>query len=112
MSKQKGLPDSALADRVVAGVRAIAMQWPFVTSASDHFAGYFNELGITLTIASDARDDDVLSLQNMLLAYLDSFWAKENPDFTWVVMFSDETKAIVPLVLGDGPRSGSEDLRA
>jgi hypothetical protein len=114
MSKQKGRhharPGSV--DRITAGVRMIASRREFVISVSDHFAGYFNELGITVAITADARDENVIELQNDLLAFLDSFWAKEAPEFRWMVMFSDCTETMLPLVLGDGHRSSTDAIRA
>ncbi|MEA9588422.1 hypothetical protein VC279_01210 [Xanthomonas sp. WHRI 10064A] len=110
MSKRQAQAPTAPLDRILIDVRAIAAQWSFVTSVSDHFAGYFNELGLTLTIAPDAIDQDLVALQNELLVYLDAFWEKNTPTFTWMVMFSDETKTMAPLILGDSARSAS-DLR-
>lgn len=112
MSKRRVQARTSPEDLVVSGVQTICSRWPFVASVSDHFAGYFNELGITLVIDPNVRDEDLISLQNELLAYLDKFWAEEKPDFKWMVMFSDGTQTMVPLVLGDGLRTSTEDLRA
>jgi hypothetical protein len=111
MKKRPPLSAASLELRVVAGVRAIASQWPFVTSVSDHFAGYFNELGITLEINCETRDEDLIRLQNELLAYLNRFWSEEKPEFSWMVMFSDGSARFVPMVPGDLPRTDSDGLR-
>ena len=86
-----------LESRVISGVKSIANR-PFVLSISDHFAGYFNELGLTLTLSPDSHDEDVIALQNDLLAYMDTFWAENKPDFDWIVMFSRGTTQMLPLV--------------
>ena len=98
-----------IADKLIGDVRLIADK-PFVESVSDHFAGYFNELGITVSLAPDADDEEVIALQNQLLAYLDGYWEQEHPAFTWILMFSrgaEEMRSIFP---GDQPRRTSEDL--
>jgi hypothetical protein len=92
--------------RIISDVKAIANR-PFVVSVSDHYAGYWDELGLTLTLAPDSRDEDVIALQNELLVYLNRFWIENKPDFDWMVMFSRGTDKMVPLVAGDGPRTNA-----
>lgn len=95
--------------RLIADVCAIADK-PFVEAVENNFAGYFNELGITVKLRPEASDEDVISLQNQLLAFLDSTDKARPSGFTWLVKFSRGDKSLRSLFPGDLPRSSSEDL--
>ena len=83
---------------------------PFVEAVENNFAGYFNELGITVKLRPEASDEDVIALQNQLLAFFNSTCDASPSGFTWLVKFSRGGKSLRSLFPGDLPRSSSEDL--
>ena len=95
--------------RLIAGICAIA-DTPFVEDVENHFAGYFNELAITVRLREEASDEDVIALQNKLLAFLNTGDAASSEDFTWLIKFSRGEKSMRSLFPGDAPRTGREDL--
>lgn len=95
--------------RLIADVCVIADR-PFVEAVENNFAGYFNELGITVKLRPEANDEDVISLQNQLLAFFNSTDELRPSGFTWLVKFSRGDKNLRSLFPGDLPRSSSEDL--
>jgi hypothetical protein len=95
--------------RLIADVCDMADK-PFVEAVENHFAGYFDELGITVKLRAEASDEDVISLQNQLLAFFNSTYEVRPPGFTWLVKFSRGGKSLRSLFPGDLPRSTSEDL--
>jgi len=95
--------------RLITDVCAIADR-PFVEAVENNFAGYFDELGITVKFRAEASDADVISLQNELLAFLDAPDAARPAGFTWLIHFSRGGHNLRSLFPGDAPRSGSDDL--
>lgn len=95
--------------RLIADVCVIADR-PFVEAVENNFAGYFNELGITVKLRPEANDEDVIALQNKLLAFFNSTYELRPSGFTWLVKFSRGDKNLRSLFPGDPPRSSSEDL--
>ncbi|MGZ5571839.1 MAG: hypothetical protein ACXWF6_12005 [Usitatibacter sp.] len=95
--------------RLIADVCAIADK-PFVEAVENNFAGYFNELEITVKLRPEASDEDVIALENQLLAFFDSTHEERPSGFTWLVKFSRGDKSMRSLFPGDQPRSSSEDL--
>jgi hypothetical protein len=63
-------------------VRAASSE-PFVVSVSDHFAGYFDELGITVELEMGFKGSQVAELAKKLAAIL----LPEEVPFKWIVMF-------------------------
>ena len=55
-------------------------------------------------------EDDVIALQNKLLAFLNSGDAASSEDFTWLVKFMRGGKSMRSLFPGDAPRTGRGDL--
>jgi len=110
-SEQRQRERMSVGARLIAGVCAIA-DTPFVEDVENHFAGYFNELAITVRLRDGASDEDVIALQNKLLDFLNTGEAAFSPDFTWMVKFSRGGKSMRSLFPGDVPRSTSEDLEA
>lgn len=108
-SEQDRLERMSVGARLIAEVCDIADR-PFVEVVENNFAGYFDELGITVKLRPDASDEDVISLQNQLLAYFNSTDEVRPPGFTWLVKFSRGGKSLRSLFPGDLPRSSSEDL--
>ena len=109
---QREHPESAqdLAGRVIAEVRVIAAR-PCVVSLGDHFAGYFNELGIFVGVADDAQDSEVIDLRNAMLAYLDMVLPEESALFKWQVGIKRDSKTIEVIFPGDLPRSRDDFLQ-
>src|SRR5258708_10390405 len=95
--------------RLIADVCAMAER-PFVETVENHFAGYFDELGITINFRSEARDEEIISLQNELLELFNSTYDVRPSGFTWLVRFSRGGKSLRSLFPGDLPRSSSADL--
>ena len=98
-----------LDERLISEVGTIASR-PFVQAVEDHFAGYFNELGLTVVFAADAPDSDVITLQNDLLMHLNHFWETHKPDFTWMLMFRRGTEDMRTMFPGDKLRHSPEEL--
>jgi hypothetical protein len=69
-------------DRLLERVQAIAKP-PLVESVEEHFAGYFNELGITLRLQAQVEDQEVVALRNDLLRCLEDSAVELAIDFTW-----------------------------
>jgi hypothetical protein len=95
--------------RLIADICAITDK-PFVESVENRFAGYFNELGITVKLRAEANDEDVISLQNQLLEFFTSTNPSRPAEFTWLVMFSRDGKNLRSLFPGDLPRDSGENL--
>ena len=107
--EQGQLERMSVGGRLIAAVCVIADK-PFVEAVENSFAGYFNELGITVRLRPEASDEDVISLQNQLLAFFNSTDEVKPAGFTWLVRFSRNGKNLRALLPGDLPRSSSEDL--
>ena len=95
--------------RLIADVCLIADK-PFVEIVENNFAGYFDELEITVKLRPEASDADVIALQNKLLSFFSSTDEARPAGFTWLVKFSRAGKSLRSLFPGDQPRTGSEDL--
>ena len=67
-----------------------AISDPSVLEVSDHFAGYFDELGITITIKPDTPDDQVRTLKERIEPVL----LGSHQPFQWIVMFRRGGKQI------------------
>ena len=106
---QDRLERMSVGARLITDVCAIADR-PFVEAVENNFAGYFNELGITIKLRPDAGDEDVIALQNQLLAFFDSTDEVRPAGFTWMIKFSRGDKSLRSLFPGDVPRTSSEDL--
>ena len=63
---------------------------PSVVGVSDHFAGYFDELGITITVKPDTPDQHVRMLKEKVAPVL----FQHPQPFKWMVMFQREGKQI------------------
>ena len=107
--EQGQLERMSVGARLIADVCVIADR-PFVEVVENNFAGYFDELGITVKLRPEASDEDVISLQNQLLAFFSSTYEVRPSGFTWLIKFSRGGKSLRSLFPGDPPRSSSEDL--
>ena len=99
----------AIGARIIADVCVIADR-PFVEAVENNFSGYFDELAITVELRPEALDEDVISLQNQLLAYFESTRETRPPGFTWLVKFSRDGMNLRSLFPGDLPRGPGEGL--
>lgn len=95
--------------RLIVDVCTIASR-PFVEGVENNFAGYFNELGVTVKCYASAKDEEIIGLQNELLEYFRSSEQAKIPDFTWVVHFTRGGEKLRSLLPGDAPRASAEDL--
>ena len=115
MSKHQSKRKQRQSDRIplevkaCSDVRAIASK-PFVVAVEDHFAGYFNELGLTVTVIEAASDYAVITLRNELLHHLDSLLPKGASPFCWQVAFKRAGKTIEVLLQGDDYRETTDEL--
>jgi hypothetical protein len=99
---------SRAAAQLIVEICSIANR-PFVESVENTFAGYFNELGVTVKFAPDATDADVIALTNELLEFFNAI--KDPPEgFTWTVAFTRGGKKLRSLLPGDAPRTSALDL--
>lgn len=83
----------------------------FVETVEDHYAGYWDELGLFIKLRDDAADADVIVLRNGLLNLLEQVLPKGKADFTWQVGFVRDGKTIEVLFPGDEIRHSSETLQ-
>ena len=83
---------------------------PSVEEVENNFAGYFNELGITIKLRPEASDEDVIALQNELLAFFNSTYEVRPAGFTWLVKFTRGGKSLRSLFPGDESRGSNDDL--
>jgi hypothetical protein len=69
----------------------------YVVEISEHFAGYFDELGITITVRPDAKDGDIEALTEQVSDEL----RKYRVQFGWIVMIERAGKQVMVAVSGD-----------
>lgn len=98
-----------LAEKVVAQVRAMVAK-PYVEALDDHFAGYFNELGLFVTVRDDTDDAVVIDLRNDLLHYLNSALPKDSAPFKWLVCIKRDSKTIDVFAPGDSVKHRDDSL--
>jgi hypothetical protein len=107
--KPPGARNMSTEARLIVDICTIANR-PFVEGVENNFAGYFNELGVTIKCRPAATDEEIIALQNELLAFFKTSEQAKTPDFTWIVNFTRGGKKLRSLLPGDAPRAGSEDL--
>ena len=94
--------DQAKYDEVVSRVRSIASR-PSVAEVRDHFAGYFDELGLWVRFAEDTPDREVIELRNELVAYLNGVLPARNALFKWGLSIERGYETLDVVAPGDGP---------
>lgn len=113
MSRRKSRQASRVApeDQLLAELKEIAVP-PLVEAIEEHFAGYFNELGITLQLAEQASNESIVELRNKTLAYMEAAAARLKIDFTWQVSMYRAQKQVVLIFPGDSviPPGGHLEL--
>jgi len=80
--------DGSKIEAVVSAVRKVATA-DCVLQVSEHFAVYFDELGITVSVRDDTSDEDVRELKNKLFPVLAGF----TMPFLWVMDFQRRGKS-------------------
>ena len=87
-------------DQLMADVKAIGVR-PLVESVEEHFAGYFNELGITLRLNEQASEHDVVVLRNSILQLIERKSSELQVNFTWQVSMYRGAEQIALIFPGD-----------
>ena len=108
-AKKPGAGGMSNEARLIVDIYAMANR-PFVEGIENNFAGYFNELGVTVKCYANATDEEIIGLQNELLEFFGRSAAAKTPDFTWVVHFTRGGAKLRSLLPGDAPRATGEDL--
>jgi hypothetical protein len=99
----KLMHNQAKIDELVSAVRHVAAS-ERVVEVSEHFAGYFDELGITVSLQGDMSDGEVRDLKNRIAGGLASL---EMP-FRWMVLFQRGGKS-AGILFPDGLFAGSSE---
>jgi hypothetical protein len=82
-------------DLLLAEVKEIALP-PLVEAIEEHFAGYFNEFGITLRLSEQAPDEIIVELRNKVLTRMEAASEQLKIDFTWQVsMYRGQTQVVL-----------------
>lgn len=63
--KQRQVGHISLEEAACSEAKAISAR-SFVLTFESHFAGYFNELGLTITVNDTASSSDIIKLRNEL----------------------------------------------
>ena len=71
--------DRSKVEEVVSAVRAVSTEYAVQTS--EHFAGYFDELGITVALKSDTSDAQVRESKDRVVV------SRISMPFRWMVLF-------------------------
>jgi hypothetical protein len=95
---ESGLPmyDNKAIQPLMAKLREAA-KGSLVISVTDHFAGYYDELGITINVHGDAPEDQIAALRRQVYAVM----TQANVPFKWMVMFRQGRKSVGELVPND-----------
>src|SRR5438309_784921 len=97
--------DQSKVDELLSAIRSGAKS-DCVEKVSEHFAGYFDELGITISVKADTPDEEIRDLKNRITAVLSRF---ESP-FRWMVLFQRDGKS-AGVLFPDGLFTGAESSR-
>ena len=92
--------DQALENEIVAKINGICRRAK-VLKVESHFAGYFDELGITVILENDASDKAFRKLALKIMDYLNSTLPEGNEFFTWQLFFVRSEKQIGIFFPGD-----------
>jgi len=88
--------DDRAISRLMAKVREVAKA-PLVVSVTDHFAGYWSELGITIECHPEASWEQIAGLRQQIYAIMN----QTNVPFKWIVMFRQGRRPVGELVPND-----------
>jgi hypothetical protein len=101
--------DEAKYNEVVSGVRSRASR-PSVLEVRDHFAGYFDELGLWVQFRDGTPDQEVIAIGNELLVYLNDVLPRNNEWFRWMLSLERGKDTLDVLEAGDTPRDRNGKL--
>jgi len=101
--------DESLYNQVVSKAKSLCNR-SFVEDVQDHYAGYWDELGLSVELRDNATDLETLTLRNDLLRMLDGILPKGNPKFCWQAAFRRCGDTIEVLFPGDELRSVTDLL--
>ncbi len=73
-------------DEIIISLRRI-LSGPNVVSVKEHFAGYFDELGITVELTSESTHEDLLALKEKAASYLLPGVPLGKEPFKWMQKF-------------------------
>jgi len=97
--------DQPKVDELVSAIRSGAKS-DCVQQVSEHFAGYFDELGITVSVKADTSDDEIRELKNGIAPAL----ARLDMPFRWMVLFQRGGK-LAGVLFPNGLFTGAESSR-
>jgi hypothetical protein len=97
--------DQSKVDELLSAIRSGAKS-DCVEKVSEHFAVYFDELGITISVKADTPDEEIRDLKNRITTVLSRF---ESP-FRWMVLFQRNGKS-AGVLFPDGLFTGAESTR-
>ncbi|MFI8747980.1 hypothetical protein ACIGKL_22885 [Pseudomonas sp. NPDC077186] len=80
--KQRQVGHISLEEVACSEAKAISAR-PFVLNFESHFAGYFNELGLTITVNNSASSSDIIKLRNELQEKLEALLPTDTAPFIW-----------------------------
>lgn len=74
-------------EHVISELKRIAENGSGVRDIEDHFAGYFDELGINVNLLPECDDEAWSNIAIQMLLFLNSALPKDNPHFPWILSF-------------------------
>lgn len=95
--------DDVKYNEVVSGIRSRASR-SSVSEVRDHFAEYFDELGLWVQFREGTPDQEVIEVGNELLAYLNEALPQNNRWFRWLLSLERGRETLDVIAPGDKPR--------
>ncbi|NOU22756.1 MAG: hypothetical protein HOO93_13420 [Methyloglobulus sp.] len=92
--------DDAVIERILAKVGSIANR-PVVRDIEDHYAVYFDELGITINLNDEATEMEWQELAIDLLNFLNKELPKDNEHFRWLLSIRHKLRQVGLFFPGD-----------
>jgi hypothetical protein len=92
--------DHSKVDELLSAVRSAKSD--HVLRISEHFAGYFDELGITVSVKADTSDDEIRDLKNQIATVL----SRLEVPFRWMVLFERDGGEGAGVLFPDGLFTG------
>ncbi|MEQ1544001.1 hypothetical protein [Methyloglobulus sp.] len=92
--------DEVIISRVLMGVSSIANR-PLVRNIEDHYAAYFDELGITVNLTDQSTEMEWQELAIDLLDFLNKELPKNNDHFRWILSFWHKLRQVGLFFPGD-----------
>ena len=102
--------DEHRVSRVLGSVKAISSKYACVKEVQDHYAGYFDELGLTIQLESGTASDEWHSAATELLLYLNKDLPKGNDAFSWMLFFYQDLTQVGLFFPGDSLADNCADV--